>query len=311
VSTPGRSSPWRRALDPLKPLLVPIWNGAHRLAWTLGEYGGAVAHRRFGRCRVCGRFAPFLYRRRVVPPRLEAMWGLTPTVAEALARKESLDCASCGAKLRARRMAEVLLGLYPVGDPPAPARSVRAWIETPEAQRLRVAEFNRIDGLHTQLARLPALAYSEHQPGVPPGTTRDGLRCEDLTRPTYPDDAFDLVLTSETLEHVPDLGAALRSIRRILAPGGIHLFTVPLLPGVARTVARARLADDGAIEVLVPPLLHHPGGEVGYPVFTEFGADLVEILRRHGFAVDCAFGPPSADDLAQVWIARKPAEAAT
>ena len=49
--------------------------------------------------------------------------------------------------------------------------------------------------------------------------------------------SFDLVLTSETLEHVPDLAAASREIRRVLVPGGRHIFTIPLLPDVPRTFA--------------------------------------------------------------------------
>src|SRR5262249_40772071 len=77
----------------LKRLLLPAWNGGHRLAWRAGEYLGAIRHGRFGRCDVCGRFGPWLYRRRVIPPKLEQLWGLTPRLAEALARKESMDCA--------------------------------------------------------------------------------------------------------------------------------------------------------------------------------------------------------------------------
>ncbi len=105
-------------------------------------------HRRFEHCAVCGRFRPMLYRRRVIPRRLEELWGLSPRLAEALARKESCDCASCGAKLRCRRIAEAVLALYPVGYPPAPAPSLARWVEYPEIQALRVAEINRIDGLH-------------------------------------------------------------------------------------------------------------------------------------------------------------------
>src|SRR3954469_12269521 len=96
----------------LKRCLVPIWNGAHRLGWLVRDYGAALVHGRLEHCPVCGRVRPMLYRRRVIPPRLEQLWGLTPRLAEALARKESCNCANCGAKLRARRMAEVILKLY-------------------------------------------------------------------------------------------------------------------------------------------------------------------------------------------------------
>ena len=83
------------------------------------DYLGAVTSRRFGRCIVCGQFALFIYRRRVVTPRLQELWGLTPRLADALARKESGDCSHCGAKLRGRRIAQALLSLYPGGIPPA------------------------------------------------------------------------------------------------------------------------------------------------------------------------------------------------
>ena len=286
--------------DWLKRPILPFWNVGHRLAWRAGEYLGAVRHGRFGVCDVCGRFGPWLYRRRVIPPKLEELWGLSPRLAQALARKESSDCAWCGAKLRARRLARVVLDTYHVGSPPTPAPSVAAWVRASEARSLRVAEINRIEGLHEPLSRLTHLAYSDFDP-----TPTPGVNSEDLTCLTYPDASFDLVLTSESLEHVPDLDAALSEIRRVLVPGGRHIFTVPVLPGVARTYPRLRLRPDGTREA-VAPRIYHPGGDVGYPVFTEFGADLPEILERAGFDTEIAFGPVRDDDLAQVYVTRKP-----
>jgi SAM-dependent methyltransferase len=288
----------------LKPLLLPLWNGGHRIAWRVGEYVDAIACRRVARCAICGRLALMIYRRRVVPRRLEELWGLTPPLAAALARRESLDCARCGGKLRARRLAAVLLQTYPLGSPPTATRSIAEWVRHPEARRLRVAEINRIDGLHAVLQVLPQFAASDFTPGAAPGAIVQGVRNEDLTRLTYPDAAFDLVLSSETLEHVPDLEAALREIRRVLVPGGRHIFTVPVLPTVAASFARAALGPGGSIDAVAPPLCH-PGGDVGYPVFTEFGTDCPELFRRAGFETTVAFGPTTPDDLAQVYVCRK------
>ncbi len=289
----------------LKRLLVPCWNAAHQYGWIARDYLDAAVHRRFEHCTVCGRFRPMLYRRRVIPRRLEELWGLSPRLAEALARKESCDCASCGAKLRCRRIAQAVLALYPIGIPPAPAPTLARWVEHPEIQALRIAEINRIDGLHEILGHLPHFVASDYRPGAEPGSVVDGVRSEDLTRLTYPDAAFDLVLTSESLEHVPDLEAALGEIRRVLVPGGRHIFTVPLLPRTERTFPRAIVRPDGSVEDRAPRIAH-PGGDWGYPVFTEFGADLPEILRRAGFEVDVLFGPVHEDDIAQVYVSRKP-----
>lgn len=288
----------------LKRLLVPLWNGGHRLAFRAGRLVEAIARRRFETCDVCGRFGPIYYWRGIIPPKLEALWGLTPRLAEALARKESCFCGGCGAKLRARRLARALLDLYPVGEPPAPARSVRAWVEQSEARALQVAEINLIEGLHDQFRRLPRFSFSDYRAGAAPGAIVDGVRSEDLTRLSDPDASFDLVLTSETLEHVPDLATALAEIHRVLKPGGRHLLTVPWLPDVPSTFARATIGPDGAIVHHAPPI-HHPGGDVGYLVFHEFGADLPAILGRAGFDVDVRFGPPTLDDLGQVIVCRR------
>ena len=291
-----------RIPPPLKRLLVPCWNEGHRLGWFAFDYLNAVVHGRFERCNVCGRFGPMLYRRRVVRPRLEELWGLTPKLAAALAQGV-VRLRYCGTKLRGRRLAQVLLEIYPVGSPPAPARSLGQWAMHSAIQALRIAEINLIDGVHDQLRKLPRVSFSDFAADSIAGTIEPNVRSEDLTRLSYGDAAFDLVLTSETLEHVPDLSAALRELRRVLACGGRHIFTIPLLPGVPRTFARSVVLPDGSIENRAVRICH-PGGDVGYPVFTEFGADLPELLAQAGFEVEVFFGPPRMDDLAQVYVAR-------
>jgi len=289
----------------LKRWLVPIWNAAHRYGWLTYDYLNAFGHGRLERCVICGRIRPMLYRRRVIPRRLEEVWGLSPRLARALARKESGDCAHCGSKLRGRRLALIVMSLYPIGKSLALARSLADWVEDPGIRQLRVAEINRIDGLHEQLLRLPHFSSSDYVPGSDAGVTLKGIRSEDLTHLTYPDSSFDMVLTSETLEHVPDLQAALKEIHRVLAPGGRHVFTIPVLPGIPKTFARAVVLADGSIEDRAQKICH-PGGDVGYPVFTEFGADLTDLFKQAGFEVETFYGLPREDDLAQVYSCRRP-----
>lgn len=43
----------------------------------------------------------------------------------------------------------------------------------------------------------------------------------------HPDETFDLVISNQVFEHVPDLDAVLDEIRRVLKPGGTLLFLFP------------------------------------------------------------------------------------
>lgn len=59
---------------------------------------------------------------------------------------------------------------------------------------------------------------------------RDNLAFEvaDIARlDRYADAAFDLVVCSNTLEHVPDVRAVLHGVRRLLVPGGTFVLAVP------------------------------------------------------------------------------------
>jgi SAM-dependent methyltransferase len=59
----------------------------------------------------------------------------------------------------------------------------------------------------------------------PPGAAA-AARC-DARRLPFGDGAFDKVIAAEILEHVPDDGAAMAEVARVLRPGGIAAVTVP------------------------------------------------------------------------------------
>jgi SAM-dependent methyltransferase len=56
---------------------------------------------------------------------------------------------------------------------------------------------------------------------------RDYKVCTDLARTGLPDAGYDIVVMSETLEHLLPLAEVLAEVRRILKPQGIFLITVP------------------------------------------------------------------------------------
>lgn len=50
---------------------------------------------------------------------------------------------------------------------------------------------------------------------------------QDLTKLTYDDEAFDIVVCNHVLEHIPDDRKAMREILRVLKPGGYAMLGVP------------------------------------------------------------------------------------
>ena len=147
-------------------------------------------------------------------------------------------------------------------------------------------------------------------PGVPRGGRVGAFRHVDLQDQPFADGAFDLVVTQDVLEHVPDALAALREVQRTLRPGGVHVFTVPRRPDQP-TQARA-VWRDGALQHLLPPEYHRdPSTRAGTLVVTDWGNDLERLVaERCGIActahpvLDADAGIPAP---IEVFVARRDA----
>jgi len=201
-------------------------------------------------------------------------------------------CSACRASRRTRDVARVLSRL--AGGPacrllPDALADMAPW---------RVFEAQAAGPLHDRLRCLPAYVCSEYIPETTaPGTCSPvGLRCEDLERLSFPDASFDLVVTQDILEHVAQPWRAFDEIWRVLAPGGRHVFTVPMHEGHP-TTSRVRLREGGRVDLLPP--VHHgdPVRQGGSLVVTDFGDDLPSLLTERGqstiAAVHVAFYKPS------------------
>lgn len=212
---------------------------------------------------MCGAETRFVRNSWILPADLAREWP------REFVDRESQLCAECGANRRVRRIAEVLVSLY--GES---SRSITELMREESFRRLAIAEINSIGRMHAFLADHPGLSYSEYPE-------------EDLMKLSYSDASFDLVLTSDTLEHVPDPRLALRETRRVLRAGGRHVFTVPHDPRRERTRSREGL-----------PAQHHGRGGGPYALVTrqadmlahtDFGADVEEIVREAGFDPESFF----------------------
>jgi glycosyltransferase involved in cell wall biosynthesis len=88
------------------------------------------------------------------------------------------------------------------------------------------------------------------------GDVIDGILHQDLQRTSFADASFDVVITNDVFEHIPDAITAEKEVMRILKPGGVYCFTVPFLPASEHDHVLAELNADGKIQYLTEPQYH-------------------------------------------------------
>ena len=111
------------------------------------------------------------------------------------------------------------------------------------------------------------------------------LRHEDLTQLSFPTHSFDVILSFDVLEHIPDYRSAFAECARTLKPTGKMLFSVPLDANSVRNKIRAQLRKDGTIEYLLPPEYHDdPRNPEGCLCFQHFGWEMLEEMKQAGFS---------------------------
>jgi Methyltransferase domain len=255
-----------RLRDALRPAPPPRLDGAGKLAVS-------------GRCNVCGRPTRFLY----TDPALY---------------REELVCVHCLTTSRYRSMARGLLDAFErlAG---VRAASLAGLPRGRRGRRLAVYDTQVAFDAGGSAYPLPSLlgrcgwidlAVSTWKPGQPRGERLGpGVTNQDLERLTFADGSFDVVLTSDVMEHVRLEAPAHREIRRVLRPGGMYLFTVPHFRD-RPTVERVKVVDpaDPARDVDVLPREYHgdANSDEGRALaYRSFGTDLDAKLERLGFAV--------------------------
>jgi len=231
------------------------------------------------RCPVCGALLITLYRP-VFSKVLIEEWKLNAEWEGFYNHREGEICISCGGSIRGRQLGLALLNWLNRSRSLAESNALAA-IYHPSVQKLKIAEINSCGGLHKKLSWLANVSYSEFEP------QDKSIRHEDLLGLTYGDESFDVVLHSDTLEHIPDIDKALSEIWRVLKPGGATVFSIPIVRDGRPTLVRAKL-QEGAMKQFHPPSYH--GGSYQatrqYLVCYEFGEDFIDRLKSHGFQVE-------------------------
>lgn len=247
-------------------------SGEHHAALAASP-NGSGAERFHDACRVCG---------------VEGIFE-----ANGQPTRESHRCPSCQASLRYQGQAEVIMSLFAREG----STSIEQLVREQAFHSLAVYEPGVLGPFRRYLCTLPAYTTSAYWPDVAEGHRRDGLECQNLMSLTYPDESFDLVITSDIFEHVRKPYQAFEEIRRVLRPGGIHVFSIPLLhPMPANTVSRVDTSGADDIFVLEP---HYHGGPGNgkHLVYTDFGADMLEALAAMGLETTAVQWASGDDEL--------------
>lgn len=206
------------------------------------------------RCPICG--ASSFSRSKVLWDALVNEWELTVEQRRYIDDQQGLCCDRCKSNLRSMTLAYAILrtlglsGLF--SDCCARDRNLR---------KKRVLEINEAGSLTPYLKLLPnhlLISFPQY----------------DIQQLKFPDAKFDMVVHSDTLEHIPDSIKALRECRRVLASGGFLAYTIPIIPE-RLTKSRAGLS----------PSYH--GQEVTYQddmlVYREYGSDFWSEILEAGF----------------------------
>jgi SAM-dependent methyltransferase len=205
------------------------------------------------RCPVCG--SKKFRNSKVLWPELIEDWELNAEEAAYVDRQQGFSCGSCGNNLRSMVLAKAILSRLGETEPmKVVARRFRY-------RNLRILEINEAGNLTPFLKLFP-----RHQLVTYPES--------DMTKLDFSDETWDLLIHSETLEHVPEPLVGLKECRRILRKGGACIFTIPIIVG-RMTRSREGLKDS-----------YHgdpKNASPDYKVVTEFGADAWAFAISAGF----------------------------
>ena len=204
-------------------------------------------------CSICGG-SEFSYSE-VLWPELISAWELVPYEAEYINRQQGFSCMDCGNNLRSMALADTLLNYYEFSG------VLVEFVVSDIANNVNLLEINEAGGLSEALSKMPnrsLIEYPEY----------------DIQNLPFESEIFDIVLHSDTLEHIYDPVKALVECRRVLKRDGACLYTVPVVvnrlsrsrEGLAASYHGSNNADQSDLKV-----------------HTEFGADVWKYAFEAGF----------------------------
>jgi SAM-dependent methyltransferase len=192
----------------------------------------------------------------VLWPQLIDDWQLANAEVAYINRQQGEFCKICRCNLRSLALCEAIRAYYYTDI------LFKDLVLSEAAKRTSLLEINEAGNLTPFLKYFGRYVFGAY-PEV------------DIHQLPYADDSFDLVVHSDTLEHVPNPIHALSECRRVLRPGGALCFTVPIVVGrLSRSREGLRKSYHGNQRTL----------QDDWAVQTEFGSDAWTYILEAGFS---------------------------
>lgn len=205
-------------------------------------------------CYVCGSteftFVEILWEK------LIKEWKLSEHEVRYINRQQGLACKNCKSNLRSIALAKGIVNAFSFPG------TLDEFVKSDEFSQLRVLEINNAGNLTHFLKLLnnhKLISYPEY----------------DMTKLNIKTSHFDLIVHSDTLEHIEDPISALSECKRVLRHSGKCIFTIPIIVG--------RLTKD---RNGLKPSYHGSEKQKSNDliVHTEFGADFWSYILKSGFS---------------------------
>ena len=168
-----------------------------------------------------------------------------------------------------------------------------------DVNRLRAHEFSSYGANFEFLTKhCTDFTFSEYFPGK--ARVVNGIRNEDITNLTFPSNSIDLLTSNGVMEHVPEDVQGYCECHRVLKPGGVLVFSVPLYD-TPESVKLASVSGDGIVWHGTPE--YHDSrlqGPFSAPTFWRHSwRDMCDRVRRVGFSsvelVDVILSPAQGE----------------
>jgi len=182
-------------------------------------------------------------------------WGLEPFEVTYMNHQQGFFCINCNNNLRANVIAKSLVEKYGNSNTLAEAAY------NPIFQDVTILEVNRCHNLTSYLERFPRHRLIEYPD-------------YDIQNLDFKENQWDIVIHSDTLEHVENPLKALKECRRVLKPDGELIFTTPIR---INTLSRSRKGLKNSYHG------SRATDDPGMLVRTEFGLDIWKMVAEAGF----------------------------